>query len=41
MTALRDRAAALGMSACGTKPTCLYARYSVAMGWKADIIGSL
>jgi len=20
----------------GTKPTCLYVRYSVAMGWKAD-----
>ena len=25
-----------GMSAYGTKPTCLYVRYSVAMGWKAD-----
>ena len=24
------------MSAIGTKPTCLYVRYSVAMGWKAD-----
>jgi hypothetical protein len=24
------------MSACGTKPTCLYVRYSVAMWWKAD-----
>jgi hypothetical protein len=25
-----------GMSAYGTKPTCLYVRYLVAMGWKAD-----
>ena len=24
------------MSVVGTKPTCLYVRYSVAMGWKAD-----
>jgi hypothetical protein len=24
------------MSDTGTKPTCLYVRYSVAMGWKAD-----
>ena len=33
--------AALHEFASGTKPTCLYIRYSVATGWKADIIGSL
>ena len=41
MTALRDRATALGMSACGTKMPIWNVRALVAMGWKADIIGSL
>jgi hypothetical protein len=32
-----SKSGALGaMTAFGTKPTCLYVRYSVAMGWKAD-----
>jgi hypothetical protein len=37
MTALRDRGAALGMSACGTTRTFRNVRYSVAVGCKADI----
>ena len=41
MTALRDRATALGMSACGTKIPIWNVRALVAMGWKADIITSL
>ena len=32
-----SKSGALGaMTAFGTKPTCLYVRYLVAMGWKAD-----
>ena len=37
MTALRDRAAALGMSACGTTRTFRNVCYSVAIRVKTDM----